>query len=148
MSKASQPASSISLLMEVSRLFREDFRRRAQHLRLTHSQTAALGFLAGQPGLTQTALAERLEVHPVTVTQMVDRLEKAGWVRRQVHEDDRRALRLYVTDQADPILSEASQIAAAVREDALRGLSAADRRQLEALLIRVKENFAEADGSL
>ena len=148
MSTTHQPASSINLLMEVGRLFREDFRRRAQHLKLTHAQTSALGFLAGQPGLTQTALAERLEVHPVTVTQMVDRLSKAGWVRRQTHEDDRRALRLYITERADPILSEASSIAAQARENALRGLSATDRATLESLLARVKGNLSEmSDGT-
>ncbi|MGH8445075.1 MAG: MarR family winged helix-turn-helix transcriptional regulator [Solimonas sp.] len=141
------PNSTSSLLLEVGRLYREDFRRRAQHLKLTQSQTMALAALAKQPGLTQIALADKLEVHPVTVTQLIDRLQRAGWVRREVHEDDRRAFRLFVTDQADPILSELWKIAAEAREHAFGGLSAAERKQLDLLLNRVKSNLAGPDAA-
>lgn len=136
-----------SLLMEVGRLLREDFRRRAKHLQLTQAQTMALACLAKQPGLSQVALAEKLEVHPVTITQLVDRLQRAGWVRREVHEDDRRAFRLFVTDKADPILSEVWKIAAQAREHALSGLSKAERETLDGLLGRMKSNLAGGDSA-
>jgi DNA-binding MarR family transcriptional regulator len=129
------------MLMEVGRLIREDFRRRAEHLKLTQSQTLALACLAKSPGISQVALAEKLEVHPVTVTQLIDRLQRAGWVRREIHEDDRRAFRLYVTDKADPILSEVWNVAAQAREHALSGFSRAERDQLDALLSRMKSNL-------
>src|SRR3546814_5346484 len=87
-------------------MLRADFRRRAEHLKLTQAQVSALASLAKHPGISQVVLAEKLEVHPVTVTQLIDRLQRAGWVKREVHEDDRRAFRLFLTDQADPILSE------------------------------------------
>ncbi|WP_020650629.1 MarR family winged helix-turn-helix transcriptional regulator [Solimonas variicoloris] len=135
------------LLLEVGRLYREDFRRRAKHLKLTQSQTAALACLAKQPGLTQIGLAAKMEIHPVTVTQLIDRLQRAGWVRREVHEDDRRAFRLYVTDKADPILSEVWKIAAEAREHAFRGLSVDEREQLHALLNQVKSNLAGPDAA-
>lgn len=138
------PISAITLLMETSRLFREDFRRRALHLQLTQPQVQALGCLARNPGLTQSVLAEKLEVHPVTVTQLIDRLQKAGWVRREAHENDRRAVRLYLTDQADPILAEVWRVVEAARRDALRGLSKADQQTFERLLATVKSNLASA----
>src|SRR3546814_13356562 len=87
---------------------------------LFRSQVSALASLAKHPGISQVVLAEKLEVHPVTVTQLIDRLQRAGWVKREVHEDDRRAFRLFLTDQADPILSEVWKIAAQARENALR----------------------------
>ncbi|NKF22057.1 MarR family winged helix-turn-helix transcriptional regulator [Solimonas marina] len=138
------PTTTSSMLMEVGRLIREDFRRRAEHLKLTQSQTLALAHLHKNPGISQVTLAERLEVHPVTITQLVDRLQRAGWVRREVHEDDRRAFRLYVTDKADPILEEVWKIAAQAREHALSGLSRTERDQLDSLLGRMKNNLVGA----
>jgi len=135
------PNTITSLLLEVGRLYREDFRRRAAHLKLTQSQSMALAWISKQPGITQSALAEKLEVHPVTVTQLIDRLQRAGWVRRETHEDDRRALRLYTTDKADPILDELWSIAAEARAEALRGLSKSDQQQLDQLLSRIKSNL-------
>jgi DNA-binding MarR family transcriptional regulator len=136
------PTTTSSLLMDVGRLLRADFRRRAEHLKLTQAQMGALACLAKQPGISQVALAEKLEVHPVTVTQLIDRLQRAGWVRRETHEDDRRAFRLFLTEQADPILSEVWKIAAQAREHALGGLSKAEREQLDSLLSRMKLNLA------
>lgn len=139
------PTTTSSLLMDVGRLLRADFRRRAEHLKLTQAQVSALASLAKHPGISQVALAEKLEVHPVTVTQLIDRLQRAGWVKREVHEDDRRAFRLFLTDKADPILSEVWKIAAQAREAALSGLSKAERDQLDSVLCRMKINLAGGD---
>lgn len=144
MRKPPLSVTAITLLMESSRLFREDFRRRAQHLALTQAQTSAIACLARQPGLTQAELAERLEVRPVTVTQQLDRLQKAGWIRREAHENDRRAQRVYLTEQADPILADVWKIAEAARKDALRGLSSDEQTTLERLLAVVKANLLES----
>jgi DNA-binding MarR family transcriptional regulator len=134
-----------ALLMDAARLFRTDFRRRAQHLGLTQPQWQAMAHLARAPGLSQAALAERLEVHPVTVTQQVDRLEAAGWVRREPHENDRRAFRLFLTDKAEPLISELWRLGSETRERALHGLSRAERAELDALLARVKTNLSNGD---
>src|SRR3546814_17999703 len=82
-------------------MLRADFRRRAEHLKLTQAQVSALASPAKHPGISQVVLAEKLEVHPVTVTQLIDRLQRAGWVKREVHEDDRRAFRLFLTDRSE-----------------------------------------------
>jgi MarR family transcriptional regulator for hemolysin len=137
--------TTTSLLLEAGRLVREAFRRRAQHLGLTQSQARALAWIAKQPGITQIGLAEKLEVHPVTVTQLIDRLQRAGWVRRETHEDDRRAFRLLTTDQAEPILDELWKIADAARAYALRGMSAAEQKQLDQFLLRIKRNLVDSD---
>ena len=141
MRKPPPPNTTTSLLLEIGRLHREAFKRRARHLKLTQSQTMAMAWISKQPGITQSGLAEKLEVHPVTVTQLVDRLQRAGWVRRETHADDRRAFCLYTTDKAEPILDELWKIAAEARAHALRGLSAAEQQQLDALLLRIKSNL-------
>lgn len=143
MSTPPPPVTAFTLLMETGRLFRERFRRQAQHLQLTQPQTTALACLARYPGMTQSELAERLEVHPVTVTQQIDRLQKAGWVRRETHEHDRRAVRLFLTDEADPVLAEVWKLAEAARLDALRGLSADEQDTLLRLLTQVKANLLD-----
>ncbi|MEQ1440113.1 MarR family transcriptional regulator [Fontimonas sp. SYSU GA230001] len=146
MSKTRLPPVTIgSLVLDVGRLIRQDFRRRAQHLGLTQAQWSAIAQLHREPGLTQAALAERLEVHPVTVTQLLDRMEKAGWIRRTAHATDRRAQCVHLTESTEPVLAELARLAAQTRERALRGLSEGERRQFEQLLARVKNNLSSAD---
>src|SRR3546814_16569956 len=123
-------------------MLRADFRRRAEHLKLTQAQVSALASLAKHPGISQVVLAEKLEVHPVTVTQLIDRLQRAGWVKREVHEDDRHAFRLFLTDQADPLLSHVWTIAAQARATALTGLSHPERAQPPDMLSRLTLNLA------
>lgn len=137
----------VSLVFEISRLYRLSFGRRAQHLKLTQPQSLALAAIAREPGLTQASLAEKLEVHPVTVTQLIDRLERSGWVSREAHENDRRAFRLHLTEQADPILSKLWALAREARAEAMRGLSEQEQQQLESLLLRVKANLLAEDAS-
>jgi len=140
----SQPIANLgaaSTLSEVARLIRGDFKRRAQHLGLTQPQWRVLISLSKSPGINQATLAEILEVHPVTVTQIVDRLVKAGWVRRAPHASDRRAVSLHLTESAEPLLLELNEVANQVREAALAGLKKSERSQLESLLLRIKCNL-------
>jgi DNA-binding MarR family transcriptional regulator len=134
-----------SLFIDVARLFRAEFRRRAEHIGLTQPQWQAIATLARAPGLSQAALAERLEVHPVTVTALIDRLETSGWVRRDNDAGDRRAFRLFLTDKAEPVTSEMWRLGSEARDHALDGLNKAERAQLEALLVRVKNNLSSVE---
>jgi DNA-binding MarR family transcriptional regulator len=133
-----------TLILEIGRLIRQDFRRRAQAHGLTQAQWSALAQLHREPGLTQATLAERLEVHPVTVTQLLERLVKAGWVRREAHEQDRRAMRVYLDTKAEPLIAELTRLGAETREHALAGISAVQREQLEVLLTQIKSNLSDA----
>lgn len=144
MKNTASPSNAPSMLAEAARLVREDFRRRAQHLNLTQPQWRALLFLSKEPGMNQACLAAKLEVHPVTVTQSVDRLVKAGWLRRERQESDRRAVNLYLTDQAEPTMAQLTQIADETREAALKGFDERERQLLESMLVRVKENICAA----
>ena len=141
MSKNISNSTAPQVLSEAARLVREDFRRRAAHLNLTQPQWRTLLILSREPGINQAALAEKLEVHPVTVTQSVDRLVKAGWVRRERQETDRRAQRLFLNERAEPILEELNHIAGQTRQIAMAGFSAAECVQLETMLMRVKQNL-------
>jgi len=140
--------SATYILAESSRLVREDFRRRAQHMSLTQPQWRTLLILSRAPGINQACLASHLEVSPVTVTQSVDRLVKAGLVLRERPENDRRSLNLFLTDSAQPLLAELNIIAEQTREAALAGFNAAERKQLELMLLRVKQNLSDSAAAM
>lgn len=135
----------IFLLSEVTWLVRRDFHARARQMKATQTQTKALLVIARREGLTQSSLAQRLEVQPMTVARMIDRMQRAGLVKRVPRPDDRRAVGLYLTPKARPVLQKVMTIAGAVRERAIAGLSNDDKTKLEMLLQKIKTNYACVD---
>lgn len=131
------------LLADVSRLLRRDFDRRVRSLSLTQVQWRAIAQLNREQGIRQAVLAERLEVTPITVARLIDRLDAAGWVRREPDPGDRRAALLYLTPKAGPILDEMRAHASAALECAMAGIPPRAREQLAVLLERIKQNLAE-----
>jgi MarR family transcriptional regulator for hemolysin len=129
------------LLAEVSRLIRREFNRRAEELDLTQAQWRALAHLSHQEGLKQAALAERLEVQPITLGRQIDRLEAAGWVVRRPDPDDRRCVRLFLTPKAKPLIERIWALAREIREEALAGLDAPAREHLLNTLCAVRANL-------
>ena len=140
------PNTSVGFLMnDVARLLRRDFMRRAQSLGLSQAQCQALAYLSVQEGVKQVTLAESLEVQPITLARLIDRLQEAGLVARRPDPDDRRAFRLYLTPQAEPLLERIWSYAAATRADALAGLSEDARQALIGSLSHIKQNLLDAE---
>lgn len=133
------------LIAEVSRLLRRQFDHRIQSLGLTQAQWRALAHLSREQGINQAGLAERLEIRPMTLVRQLDRLEAAGWVERRRDPADRRAIRLYLTPAAGPLLEQLRDTGAAIRACALRGFPAAEQTQLIESLTRMKHNLQDAD---
>lgn len=129
------------LLHDVARLMRKRFEQNARALGLTRSQCQVLAHLARNEGIQQSGLADILEVEPITLTRLLDRLEEAGLVERRAHATDRRIRQLYLTEKAHPLLADIFTIGAATRAEALAGVAEADRDQLFALLSRMKSNL-------
>lgn len=129
------------LLSEVARLLRRDFDRRAQRLGLTRAQWSVLARLSHREGVKQAELAETLEVQPITLARQLDRLEAGGWVRRCPDPADRRARRLYLTEQAGPILDKLHRLGRETRAGALAGLDRDGRDRLRTALTRMKDNL-------
>src|SRR5262252_51101 len=129
------------LLHDVARLMRKRFEQNARELGLTRSQCQVLAHLARHEGIQQGGLAEILEVEPITLTRIVDRLEEAGLVERRAHARDRRIRLLHLTPKAHPLISEIFTIGAATRAEALQGVAEADRDHLFAILSAMKANL-------
>ena len=133
------------LLVDVARLLRRNFNRRAQGLGLTQPQWQALARISQNQGMNQACLADLLEVQPITLTRLLDRLEAAGWVERRPDPADRRVQRLHLTVKAEPLLDDIRALAAETREEAMEGLSDRERRQLLQTLQTVKGNLVRAE---
>ena len=131
------------LLKDVARLYVKRFEERAQCLSLTLPQCKALAFLAKNEGITQKRLAESIEVDPMTLVRILDRMEADGWVERRSDPGDRRARSLWVTERAKPVVDHIWRLAADTRAEAFEGLSTDARVALIELLERVHGNLSQ-----
>lgn len=133
------------LLNDVTLLFRKHFDRRAVKFGLTRAQWRATKMLHYREGLRQTELAELLEMEPIAVGRVIDRLQAAGFVERRPDPKDRRAWRLYTTEQARVIVGDMELIARDLRHDATTGITHAEMTQAITVLNRIKENLQALD---
>ena len=135
------------LLNDVTLLFRKHFDRRAVKFGLTRAQWRATKMLYHREGLRQTELAELLEMEPIAVGRVIDRLQAAGFVERRPDPRDRRAWRLYVTEQASVIVDDMELIARDLRKDATCGIDCDELRQALAVITRIKDNLQALDAA-
>jgi MarR family transcriptional regulator, transcriptional regulator for hemolysin len=129
------------LLHDVARLMRKRFEQNARGLGLTRAQCSVLAHLSRHEGIQQGGLADILEIEPITLTRLLDRLEEAGFVERRAHPKDRRIRLLHLTDKAHPLIGEIFSIGAATRGEALEGVAEEEREQLFAILSSMKANL-------
>jgi MarR family transcriptional regulator, transcriptional regulator for hemolysin len=130
------------LLSDAARLMRRDFERRARPLGLTRAQWQALFHLARNEGCNQATLADLLEVEPITLARLIDRLEAYGLVVRRADPGDRRARLLFLGARAHPLLEELRTLGAETRETAFAGISEDERTVLMALLAKMRANLS------
>lgn len=137
------------IVSDVTRLLRRSFNHRAQHmgLGLTPAQWQTLAHLRRNEGINQGALAQILEVQPITLSRLIDRLEAAGWVERRPDPDDRRAVRLFLTDAAQPILERIRAVALETVAGAMVGIPDAEQERIIDMLLTVRENLLCQDAA-
>ena len=133
------------LMHDVSRLLRKTFDRHARAIGLTRAQWRVLAHLSRNEGIKQAGLAEILEIKPITLARLLDRLDAHGWVERRLDPKDKRARRLFLTNKGRSIIRELRVVALSVREEALSGLSDSEQDLLIDQLRAVKENLLSAD---
>jgi DNA-binding MarR family transcriptional regulator len=132
------------LLHDCARLLRKRFEQNSRGLGLTRAQWQVLAHVNRHEGINQSALADILEIEPITLARILDRLEASGFVERRQHARDRRLRLLHLTDKARPILERIRAIGHATREEALAGLPVAERERLIDTLLQMKGNLLNA----
>jgi DNA-binding MarR family transcriptional regulator len=131
------------VLHETARLLSKRFDQRSKSLGLSRAQCQVLAFLVYHEGINQAGLAELLELEPISLARLLDRMEQAGWVQRRPDPQDRRAWKLFITDKAKPLFAEMIEIGREVRAEALSGFSAEDADKLMDLLLRARRNLSD-----
>ncbi|MBO9579929.1 MAG: MarR family transcriptional regulator [Sphingobium sp.] len=134
------------VINDVARLFRRRFDERTRSFGITGPQMRALVQIMRFPGINQGALADRLDVEPITTCRMVDRLEQANLVERRRDPQDRRAWQLFLTNAAEPIAQQLQAIGQSVLNDSLEGIGETDHGAVMAVLKQIRDNLNRAAG--
>jgi MarR family transcriptional regulator for hemolysin len=130
------------LLYDVARTMRTRADQRARTRGMTRAQWVILAHLERQPGLTQNEMAAIVEVEPITIARLVDRLEARSLVVRKADPRDRRVWRLHLTAAAAPILREISKYRAEIHAVITAGMGPASQKALRDGLLQMKANLA------
>lgn len=130
------------LIADISRMMRREFQRRIEGRGVTLAQARALVRIERSPGLRQVALADQLEIQPITLARILDQLQEQGLVERRADPDDRRAHRLYLTTRAAVALRAVHDAGDLVAGLALRGLSPQESAAVVESLRRIRVNLA------
>jgi DNA-binding MarR family transcriptional regulator len=130
------------LLSDTGRLIRKAFDERARTIGITRPQWRVLARLNREPGIKQAPLADYLEVEPISLSRMIDRMQESGLVERRPDPQDRRAWCLFLTDSALPIVADMHGLANELHDDMLAGLTAQEQDVLRQSLHRVRTNLA------
>lgn len=124
---------------ETAHALRKAFDRLAVGLGVTRAQWKVLFKLTRKPGLRQVELADLLELEPITLCRIVDRLEEAGLVERVRDPDDRRAWRLHVTAEAQPLVDKLQAVGADLVDQAFSGIDPKDIEITRRVLAQARE---------
>ena len=133
------------LIADLSRLFGRVFDRRAAHLGLTRVQWRALKRIHHDEGMTQAALADVLDMEPIAVGRVIDRLQKSGFIERRADPDDRRCWRLHLSPQSTQVVDAIEAVAVSVREDSLAGIDPGELETTLKVLGQIRETLSQLD---
>jgi len=128
------------LVSDTSRMLRRLFNERVTHLGLTQAQWRALAHLSRNEGLNQVTLADILDVQPITVARLIDKLVAIDLVERRPDPNDRRAQRLFLTTNATGVLNQIWEVADEIYSEVLKDLTTQERDTLIDLLTRIQTN--------
>jgi MarR family transcriptional regulator, transcriptional regulator for hemolysin len=126
------------VITDVARLMRTVFERRVRALGMTRAQWMVITRVHRRPGLSQSEIADILEIEKASAGRLIDRMQAKGWLERRDDRSDRRINRLHLTPKAEQMHAAIWPIAEATVDDALGDLSAEERRGLTNFMTRVK----------
>lgn len=127
---------------ETAHALRRAFDRRAAALGITRAQWRVLAHLDHQPGQRQVELAERMDIEPITLCRIIDKLEEGGLVERRRDPADRRAWQLFLCVSAGPLVAKLHLLAEDFSRDIFSDLDPTEIEQARGLLERVRGNLA------
>jgi DNA-binding MarR family transcriptional regulator len=140
-----QPDDTLdSLLSQVCHFHHARVRQLFESLGLYKGQPPLLRQLWQQEGLTQSELAARLKITPATVTKMLHRMEKAGFIQRAPDSVDQRISRVYLTDAGRAIQGQVEEKLRIIEEETFVHLTLEERQVMQRLLTQIRENLVRS----
>lgn len=146
MPSPAEPESIDFLLAQICRLHHARAHALLEKLNLYHGQPPVLHALWEQEGLTHSELAARLHVQPATITKMIQRMEKAGFVERRSDPEDQRISRVHLTDAGRSIQAAVRQVWHELEEETFAGLTQEECTLLRWFFLHIRENLIRAIG--
>jgi DNA-binding MarR family transcriptional regulator len=131
------------LMHDVSRLRRSAFDRSLKPLNVTRSQWWVLAYLSRQDGMTQSQLAEELDLGKVAIGGLIDRLEKSDLVRRESDASDRRINRIFLQPQSKSLINKMRKMNHQLNEMILKGISHSELETTAKTLVAIKKNLLD-----
>src|ERR1700710_979595 len=144
MSPGSPDMNFLFTLGELQRLVRAYADKQAARYGITRAQWAVLAKVERTEGLKQSELAEQMEMQPITLTRLIDKLCDNDWIERRGDETDRRVNRLYLKKAARPLLGKLAGLRSELTATALAGITPSDAQRLLGQLELIKENVRNA----
>lgn len=129
------------LVHDIGRLMRREFERRVRDMGFTRNQWRVLAHLRRVDGINQSQLADRMDVEPISLVRLLDKLEAGGYVQRRQDPQDRRAYLLYLTERAVPLIDRLEAISVDLRHEMLGDFTQAERDALIDMLMRIKSKL-------
>ena len=133
------------LIHDAQRLMRKRFEARASGLGLSAAQWRLLVRVAKEEGVAQARLAELLEIEPISVSRLIDRMEEGGWIERRADAADRRVRMIFPTAKSREAYAKVKGLAGEVYEQSLAGLPPEARRTLIKGLETIVENLSDGE---
>jgi MarR family transcriptional regulator, transcriptional regulator for hemolysin len=133
-------------IMDVARMLRTYADQRARQFGISRAQWVVLIRLDRSEGLKQSELAEILDLTPISLTRLLDRLAENGLIERRADPNDRRANRLYLTPAARPLLQQLTKLGEEMMDTVLDGLDGKSNERLLRDLTLIKDNLRAAIG--
>jgi len=131
-------------IMDVARLLKTNADQRARQFGISRAQWAVLVRIDRNEGLKQAELADMLDLQPITLTRLLDRLADNGLIERRADPNDRRANRLYLKPAAKPLLERLADLGDDMMEIVLEGIAPTSIERMLKELSAVKDNLRSA----
>ncbi|MDI6026343.1 MarR family transcriptional regulator [Corticibacterium sp. UT-5YL-CI-8] len=142
-----EPIEKIGFLLhDAQRLLRKRFDANAAQYGLSSAQWRLMVRVVKEPGIAQARLAELLEIEPISVSRLVDRMAEGGWVERRADDNDRRVRMVFPTERSRGVFTKVKGMAHQIFDEALTGLSSDQRHAFVNGLETIIANLSEADG--
>ena len=139
-----QDALSLDMLLgQVCKLHYHRARQVFEGAGLYRGQPRLLRLLWEQEGQTHSDLAREMRVQPSTITKMIQRMEKAGFVSRRPDPDDQRVSRVYLTELGRAVQEEVREAFGLLEQETFFGLAEAERKTLRRLLLQIRDNLMQ-----